>query len=316
LPRNLLRQTRFFKKKSHLKIKAEHIADFTGHRDAVYALRKGERAGTFFSAGADGMIIQWTGAENPGEVVARLPAAVYSLLYLSQENVLIAGTRFGTLYFLDLNSKKVKEQISLSGDIFSLARIDNLMVAATSKGLYFINWENSEILSQLQPTEKSCREVVISTDKKTIATGWSDNFIRIYNVEARLEILSFKAHENSVFSLAYLAHYLISGSRDAGLKVWNTETHYALEETLAAHWFTVNAIAVSPDKKHFASGSRDKSVKIWSAPPSVKLLKVLERPNFSGHTHSVNCLLWLDEDTLISAGDDKTIKEWKIYEGE
>src|ERR1051326_2333999 len=196
-------------------IKVEHAADFIGHRDAVYVLCKAESVSSFLSAGADGMIVRWeSGSSKPGEVVARLPSAIYSLHYRIAENLLIAGTRFGSIYILDLNTKEVREQINVPGDVFRLAVSDSLMAAATAQGIYFISKNDYQILNHFQPTSKSCRVAVISEDKKYLASGWSDNFIRIYDFGSMREVYAFEAHENSVFSLAYLGNYLISGSRD------------------------------------------------------------------------------------------------------
>jgi WD40 repeat protein len=74
----------------------------------------------------------------------------------------------------------------------------------------------------------------------------------------------------------------------------------------------VNHLSLSPNKKLLASASRDKTIKIWDA-ESLELLKVLDRTKYpTSHTHSVNRLLWLNDDTLISTGDDRKVICWKI----
>ena len=40
---------------------------------------------------------------------------------------------------------------------------------------------------------------------------------------------------------------------------------------------------------------------------TMELLKVIDRPKLDAHSASVNRLLWLDDNTLVSAGDDRRI---------
>jgi WD40 repeat protein len=61
----------------------------------------------------------------------------------------------------------------------------------------------------------------------------------------------------------------------------------------------------------FATASRDKTAKVWDAADAAFLFR-LDKENFSGHLNSVNSVLWLNDDTLISASDDRSIIIWKI----
>jgi WD40 repeat protein len=105
---------------------------------------------------------------------------------------------------------------------------------------------------------------------------------------------------------------LFSGGRDALLKVWKLDQTPILLETINAHWFTINDLQISPNGNFLISASRDKTIKIWDI-KTLELLKVLDRfKNIGGHTHSVNRLLWLDNETFVSGGDDKKICVWKM----
>lgn len=78
----------------------------------------------------------------------------------------------------------------------------------------------------------------------------------------------------------------------------------------AAHMFTINHLAFSPDGSLFATASRDKTIKIWDT-YSLKLLKVLDTIRHGGHINSVNRLLWLPE-MLVSASDDQRAIIWEV----
>lgn len=298
-----------------LKIDIEKLADLTGHRDAIYALAEGANEGAFFSAGGDGHVVLWNVnfPEAPGKVLARFGSAIYSLIYLRDENRLLVGTRFGRLYLLNLNTNQQEKHLELGGDIFALLLQNNTLFAACAGGhLYAIDLKHFSIKQHMQPVTDNARSLAFDTEENTIACGFSDGHIRIFDVENLNEKASYFAHEKSVFALQYLDNgKLLSGGRDAQLRLWSKEIPGLAERAIPAHMFTINKLIYSPDKKYFISASRDKSFKIWQT-ETLDLLKVIVRPKFAAHTHSVNTSLWFNDNTIVSAGDDKTIKIWKL----
>jgi WD40 repeat protein len=103
---------------------------------------------------------------------------------------------------------------------------------------------------------------------------------------------------------------MISGGRDATLRLWkNTQES---EGSIAAHLLHIHAIELQPSENWIATASMDKTVKIWDA-NSMELLKVLEKDKLSFHTSSVNALLWLGENRILSAGDDRCVVLTEIY---
>jgi WD40 repeat protein len=296
----------------------ELIQELNGHRDAVYAFSPAEESRFFFSSGGDGMIVRWDlSQKNKGDLVASLPAAVYVLVFLAERKLLVAGTRGGGLYFLNLAEKKEEKLLQLEGDIFDIKyQADKRsLIAVTGKGyIYFISLENFRVIKFHQPSSASGREIALSPDGLYAATGWSDNRIRIYDGRKQELYQEFEAHANSVFALSYTpdGRYLISGGRDAMLKVWDRAAGYENIKSLPAHLFTINDIAWNPEQTHFATASRDKTVKIWDG-RDFRLLKVIDRTKHAGHSHSVNKLLWTSfGDHLISGGDDKVIRVWQL----
>ncbi|RYD82668.1 MAG: WD40 repeat domain-containing protein [Sphingobacteriales bacterium] len=297
------------------KVDVEKLADLTGHRDAIYVLIHAENEGEFFSAGGDGHVVLWNAntPDSPGKVVARFSSVIYSLIYLKDENSLLVGTRFGSLYLLNLNNNKQEKYLELAGDIFALHLYNDTLFAACADGhIYSIDLKHFSIKQHMQPTQANARSLAFNNETNTLACGFSDGFIRLYNAKNLEEKVSYFAHEKSVFALQYLPDgNLLSGGRDAQIRIWKNNISGLAERTIPAHLFTINKLIYSPSKKYFVSASRDKSFKIWNT-ELLDLLKVIERPKFAAHSHSVNTALWINENTIISAGDDKTIKIWKL----
>jgi WD40 repeat protein len=78
----------------------------------------------------------------------------------------------------------------------------------------------------------------------------------------------------------------------------------------AAHLYTINAVALSPDGQLLATASRDKRIRIWDAATG-QLIQSLDTVRDQGHRHSVNALHWTANGyQLISASDDRTLCFW------
>ena len=80
---------------------------------------------------------------------------------------------------------------------------------------------------------------------------------------------------------------------------------------VTGHLMTINSLAIHPDGDFLATAGRDKTVKIWGT-KDLLLHKVVEAVRDRGHVNSVNTLAWLDDSTLITAGDDRRILEWQF----
>ena len=106
----------------------------------------------------------------------------------------------------------------------------------------------------------------------------------------------------------YTDEILLCGGRDAHLR-WVDKKDYTVVNAIPAHNYAIYKIGFSPDKKVFATASRDKTLKIWDANTN-QVIQRIEQGS-EGHLNSVNTLLWMDDHTLISAGDDRSINIWK-----
>src|SRR5262245_25913009 len=80
----------------------------------------------------------------------------------------------------------------------------------------------------------------------------------------RAELVLQTGHTDPVNALALSpdGRFLVSGSEDLTLKIWDTATGNVLR-TLSGHEKPVLAAAISPDGKLIASGSADQTVRVW-----------------------------------------------------
>jgi len=153
--------------------------------------------------------------------------------------------------------------------------------------------------------------VAISPDGRTLASGSSDNTIKIWNLATGELIRTLSGHSNSVRSVAISpdGRTLSSGSRDKTIKIWNLATG-ELIRTLSSHSDRVRSVAISPDGRTLASGSDDKTIKIWNIATG-ELIRTL-----SGHSHWVNSVAISPDGRTLASGSDETIKIWNLATGE
>lgn len=290
------------------------IYTFSGHIDAIYSLCKLAKSGEFLSAGADGRLILWHEQKpEEGLLLAKTDTPIYKIVI--QNRFAILATRSGQLIIIDIYLKETIKVWQLSKDaLFSLFldKDNHLYVGSAMGDLWKINLEKLAIMQHSIISKKPIR--TITATQNFLFTGQSDNLIQAIHKESLQVINQIKGHSSSVFAalISPSERFLLSGGRDATLRAWDIENNFELVANIPAHWYTINQIALSPDGNMFASASRDKTIKIWDL-ASLNLLCVLAKtPLELGHTHSVNCLLWLNNKTLLSAGDDRQVNLWQL----
>jgi len=300
-----------------LPIQISKLQTFTGHRDCVYTLAAANPDSLFFSGGGEGMVVKWDlNRPNEGELIAQLPNSVYALHHHKKSNLLIVGHNYDGIHLLDWQQKQEVASLKLTtAAIFDIATFNNDIFIATGEGMLVVVEQNSlRIKIKLAPSEKNARVLAINPKAGEVALGFSDNFIRVFSLTDYKLKYEFQAHNNSVFALSYTPDYnfLISGSRDARLKIWDVNANYIQAEEVVAHLFAINHIAFSPSGEYFATASMDKSIKIWKT-NELKLLKVIDKARHAGHGTSVNKLVWTShQNQLISASDDRSISVWDV----
>src|SRR5271166_2105352 len=155
------------------------------------------------------------------------------------------------------------------------------------------------------------RSIAISPDGRSLASGFGDNTIRLWDLASGKELRRLEGHTNKVRSVAFApdGRSLASGSEDNTIRLWDLPSGKEMRR-LEGHTGIVSSVAFAPDGRSLASGSDDKTIRLWDL-ASGKELRRLE-----GHTSSVFSVAFApDGRSLASGSDDKTIRLWDLASG-
>ena len=299
-----------------MKIEVSKKHTFNGHKDAIFCLANGIDSNIFYSAGGEGFLVKWD-IENPesGIVVAKVNNSVYATAFLKEQNQMLVGQNFEGVHLIDLYSNKEIQSLQITKSaIFDIKTFKNIAFIACGDGeVVWLDIEKNIILNKIKISAKSARCIAINHLLNEVCVGYSDYFIRVYDLNRGILKTEWLAHKNSVFSLDFSPDfkYLLSTGRDAQIKIWDCWEQYSFIDSIAAHLYAVNNLSFQAKNDLFATASIDKTVKIWSG-LDFKLLKVIDKSRYLGHSSSANKLLWLSANQLLSAGDDKVINLWEI----
>ncbi len=295
------------------KLAIKMIAALKGHTGCIYAMDSGLYPNTIFTGGSDNFIAQWNLETLQAEKFATSFAAhLYTICHIPEKKLLLAGTTDGNIHIINTDQKKEIRILKLhKGPVFDIKyslKTNYFYTAGGDGNLAICSLDTFSPTRIITLSHEKLRSIDFnnSASEIAIATGSCDIFILdLFTLQVKS---GFIAHQLSTNIVRYTpdGRFLLSGGRDAYLKIWETGSNTLLK-AIPAHNWAIYDIAFSPDGNLFATASRDKTVKIWDT-KTFRLIKRITKEHSAGHTFSVNKLLWSNfNNYLVAVGDDKEI---------
>ncbi|KAG6579959.1 putative p21-activated protein kinase-interacting protein [Phytophthora cinnamomi] len=178
---------------------------------------------------------------------------------------------------------------------------------------------------------------------KTLLSGGSDEMIKIYNVDKRVEVGSLMEQHGAITSLEFFGQsHVLSGSADNSICIWRTSDWNCLH-ILGGHKGDINSIAVHPSGKLCFSVARDRTLRMWNLVKGrIAFIRRLEKEaelamisqkgthyalgfgkdlsvfNMNAelvgtleHSKKIHCAAFATDEYIVCGGDDKHIYIWK-----
>ncbi|MDF2549416.1 MAG: mhkD [Chlamydiales bacterium] len=128
-----------------------------------------------------------------------------------------------------------------------------------------------------------------------------------WDLTEREEVFCFQAHRQYITALALTDHYIISGSDDRTLKIWqrsNQQLVKTLVKTFEEHQAAISSLTV--EGRLLISGDESGTIKIWDLDTLQRLYTV------QAHQKYVSTLV-TSSGRLFSGSDDGSIKIWNLH---
>jgi F-box and WD-40 domain protein 1/11 len=115
-----------------------------------------------------------------------------------------------------------------------------------------------------------------------------------------------EGHENCIYTLQYSGNYVVTGSRDKTIRIWNLQTQRLIRAPLYGHAASVICLRFDARKEEnvIVSGGSDANLIVWKFSTGEIVQKVTD-----AHIGSI-LHLQLDEKYLVTSGVDSLIKVW------
>jgi len=134
-----------------------------------------------------------------------------------------------------------------------------------------------------------------------IVTGSVDSTLKLWNWTGDC-LDTFQGHSKEITCLYITNDKIISGSEDQTIKIWNITTKQC-DSTLSWHSDSIICLAFYQDK--VVAGSADKTLSIWNFSTGT-LEKLL-----IGHTGAVQCVS-VNSEYIVSGSEDTTLRIWNF----
>lgn len=285
----------------------------SGHSGAIYDIVLGDDH-LCFTTSADKYTVRWnylTGEQD--SLAIQLNNSGFRVAFNSTYNLLAIGTAKGGIHVIDLSSRKeVRFLTQHQTSIFSLTYnpSTNEFYSGDAEG-YFCVWSGAtfDLELTLPFVCGKIRQLRLNEEGTHVALCGQDGIVRVLETTFFNVVSEFKVHSSGVNCAVFKDEKLYVGGKNAYLSLWNWKDGKRLQE-IPAHNYAIYDMILLHNQQIIVTASFDKTIKVWNS-KDLSIIKRIEAKN-GGHTHTVNRLAKVSENSFLSVGDDRKIIVWEV----
>ena len=180
---------------------------------------------------------------------------------------------------------------------------------------------NNKMIFTLKEHSNIINQLYLINDSSLLSCS-NDCYIIAYNTEEEYKPISkIKAHSMAVTKLKPITSEIFASlSKDKTIKLWDSSNEYKCLCMINVHKWEIHDIVFCYDTKILYSASQDKTIKAtkilnWSEYNVDKSKELLWKctSTLKSHERDVTIVDLVDNDTVISTGNDFMIKLWKEF---
>jgi WD40 repeat protein len=282
-----------------------------GHNKSITALAFDASSNSLYSGSYDALILKWD--VNSGATLGMVGKGHTNQInrIFVQGDKLVTCAMDDSVRITPLKTREYAAPISVDGipaDIAVGLKDQKLVVTVTNTSVIVIR--DGKVVNK-QAVKYQPTAVALSKDETEVLVGGKDNMIYSYslNGDKLTESGQLKGHRGAVTTISYSGDGKLVASADTNreILVWDAAKKDVKISGWVFHTARVNSLAWSPDNTHLVSGSLDAALYVWSLADTSKRIFVKD-----AHPGGINVVLFLDNNTIVSAGQDCTIKSWTL----
>ena len=294
-----------------------HHAIFTGQLSSTHSIAVSPDGAYLAAATLRGFVYLWRTSDFVQ--VARFQAHshwICQIRFRADSAALATASRDGSIGVWSVPDGRLLERLVLpDSKIWSVAWANdgNTLFSSDEDGrIHRWSLAVGVITYTIEPLEPAATTTIaVSPDGRSIACGYGNGTIGVWDVESLTLRWIFKGHAANVWALAWHpdSRMLATGSADTHIHIWDTERHQqsGMFDTSPSVIF---GVAWSSDGRLLASTSGDGLVRIWDA--SGRCLLALD-----GHTAGAFGVAFFPGDSAIASGsEDQTVRVWEVATGQ
>ena len=194
----------------------------------------------------------------------------------------------------------------------------SMLAVASTIGIWIYDSNTYEPKTLLRGHTGSVLVVEFSSDGKTLASGSSDNTIRLWNPHTLQNIGVLTGHQTNVREVAFSYDGLLLasfGSNDKSVRLWDVKTGRS-KANISGCSSDIRSLAISPDGKTIAAGEENGKVTLLSTERNKRVATLVGHTLAPSDIREPGSVLSLafspDGKTLASGSRDTTIRLWNV----